>query len=130
METVFPFDVDERFNFLFVPIVRKGITFDEMNDTQKLAAFDLLRTCLGAETFNKTKEIMQLETVLKELEMYKPEDHAEIHVIIISLFSESLLLKLFGDGGLRDIISFNFSFSTQTLISGTPDFLDLTLQLC
>lgn len=74
-ETLFPFDVDERYNFHFVPMKRKGITFNEMNAEQHKIALALLRSCLSEETFQKTNEIMLLETVLKELEKRKADDH-------------------------------------------------------
>jgi hypothetical protein len=124
METVFPFDSDERYNYHFVPMERKGITFNEMNEPQKVAAFDLLKTCLSAEAFIKTREIMQLDQVLKELEMRKPEDHfrdtANYHITIFGIPSAKTIWGWRFEG---HHISFNFSFSKQTLISGTPGFL-------
>jgi hypothetical protein len=124
METVFPFDSDERYNYHFVPIERKGITFNEMNELQRIAAFDLLKTCLGDEAFIKTKEIMQLDQVLKELEMRKAEDHyrdsANYHITIFGIPSAKTIWGWRFEG---HHISFNFSFSKQILISGTPGFL-------
>ena len=124
METVFPFDSDERFNYHFVPVERKGITFNEMNELQRAAAFDLLKTCLGEEAFIKTKEIMELDQVLKELEMRKPEDHfrdtGNYHITIFGIPSSKTIWGWRFEG---HHISFNFSFSKQTLISGTPGFL-------
>lgn len=124
METVFPFDSDERYNYHFVPIERKGITFNEMNELQRVAAFDLLKTCLGDEAFIKTNEIMQLDLVLKELEMRKDEDHfrdpANYHFTIFGIPSAKTIWGWRFEG---HHISFNFSFSKQTLISGTPGFM-------
>ncbi len=124
METVFPFDSDERYNYHFVPIERKGITFNEMNELQRSAAFDLLKTCLGDEAFIKTKEIMQLDQVLKVLEMRKAEDHfrdsANYHITIFGIPSAKTIWGWRFEG---HHISFNFSFSKQTLISGTPGFM-------
>ena len=124
VETVFSFDNDERYNYHFVPMERKGITFNEMNENQKLAAFDLLETCLSAETFNKTKEIMQLDAVLKVLEMRKPDDHYRdpnnYHISIFGIPSDKTVWGWRFEG---HHISFNFSFLKQTLTSGTPGFL-------
>ncbi len=124
IETLFPFDTDERYNYHFVPIERKGITLNEMNETQKAAAFDLLKTCLGVEAFNKTKAIMQLDQVLKELEMRKPEDHfrdtGNYHITIFGIPSAKTIWGWRFEG---HHVSFNFSFSKQTLISGTPGSL-------
>ncbi len=124
VETLFPFDTDERYNFHFVPMDRKGITFNEMNNIQKIAAFDLLKTCLGEDAFHKTKEIMQLDQLLKELEMRKPEDHyrdtGNYHITVFGIPSAKTIWGWRFEG---HHISFNFSFSKQTLISGTPGFL-------
>ena len=45
-ESIFPFDVDERYNFHFVPMKRRGITFNEMNTEQNSLALELLKSCL------------------------------------------------------------------------------------
>ena len=55
LNTLFPFDGEERYNYHFVPYERKGITFNEMNADQKKTAFDLLKTCLSEAAYNKTK---------------------------------------------------------------------------
>ena len=123
-ETLFPFDNDERYNYHFVPIERKGITFNEMNENQKKAAFDLLETCLSEETFKKTKDIMQLDQVLKVLEMRKPEDHfrdtGNYHITIFGIPSDKTIWGWRFEG---HHISFNFSFLNKSLTSGTPGFL-------
>ena len=123
-ETLFPFDNDERYIYHFVPIERKGITFNEMNENQKKAAFDLLETCLSEETFKKTKEIMQLDQVLKVLEMRKPEDHfrdtGNYHITIFGIPSDKTIWGWRFEG---HHISFNFSFLNKSLTSGTPGFL-------
>jgi hypothetical protein len=107
-----------------VPIERKGITFNEMNENQKHAAFELLKTCVSAETFNKTKEIMQLDQVLKVLEMRKPDDHyrdtGNYHITIFGIPSNKTIWGWRFEG---HHISFNFSFLKQTLTAGTPGFL-------
>jgi hypothetical protein len=54
-ETVFPFDIEERYNFHFVPKERKGITFNEMNEEQKKAAISLMKTCLSEQAFQKSQ---------------------------------------------------------------------------
>lgn len=123
-ETVFPFDTEERFNFHFVPLQRKGITFNEMNEEQKHAALDLMRTCMSEESFSKASQIMQLDAVLKVLENRKPEDHfrdpGNYHISIFGIPSANTVWGWRFEG---HHISFNFSFNKQTLISGTPAFL-------
>src|SRR5215208_6136035 len=72
---LYPFDVDERYNFNYVPKDRKGISLNELTIQQKQAAINLLNTCLSDEAVRKTKEIIQLEPVLKLLENRKSDDH-------------------------------------------------------
>jgi hypothetical protein len=123
-ETVFPFDVEERYNFHFVPMKRRGITFNEMNPQQHKLALDLLRLCVGEETFKKTNEIMQLEIVLKELENRKPEDNfrdpGNYH---FTIFGNPSLKNIWGWRFEGHHISFNFSFNKKMLVSGTPGFM-------
>lgn len=123
-ETVFPFDVEERYNFHFVPLKRRGITFNEMNPQQHKLALDLLRSCVGEETFQKTKEIMQLEVVLKELEKRKPEDNyrdpGNYH---FTIFGNPSTKSIWGWRFEGHHISFNFSFNRKTLVAGTPGFM-------
>ena len=124
LNTIFPFDGEERYNYHFVPFERKGITFNEMNAEQKAAAFDLLKTCLSEAAYNKTKEIMQLEQVLIELEKRKPDDHfrdpGNYHVSIFGIPSAKTIWGWRFEG---HHISFNFSFDKKTLTAGTPAFL-------
>ena len=123
-ETVFPFDTEERFNYHFVPIERKGITFNEMNEEQKKAAVALMKTCLSEQAFQKTQEIMQLDLILKELEKRKPEDHfrdpGNYHISIFGIPSAKTIWGWRFEG---HHISFNFSVDKQKLVSGTPGFL-------
>jgi len=123
-ESVFPFDVEERYNFHFVPKQRRGITFNEMNPQQHKMALELLRSCLGEETFKKTNDIMQLENVLKELEKRKPEDRfrdpGNYHFAIFGTPSSKTIWGWRFEG---HHISFNFSFNKKTLVAGTPGFL-------
>jgi len=122
--TVFPFDGDERLNYHFVPLRRKGITFNDMNDEQKRAALDLMRTCMSEESFQKVAQIRQLDDVLKVLENRKPEDHfrdpGNYHISIFGIPSANSIWGWRFEG---HHISFNFSFDKQTLTAGTPAFL-------
>jgi hypothetical protein len=123
-ETIFPFDVEERYNFHFVPMKRRGITFNEMGTEQSTLALELLKSCLGEDTFKKTREIMELEIVLKELEKRKPEDNyrdpGNYH---FTIFGNPSSTSIWGWRFEGHHISFNFSFNKKTLVAGTPGFL-------
>ena len=122
--TLFPFDADEKYNFHFVPIARKGITFNEMTDEQKQLAIDLMKTCLSSNAFQKTQQIMQLDNVLKQLENRPPEDHyrdpGNYHITIFGIPAANTIWGWRFEG---HHISFNFSVDKQKLVAGTPGFL-------
>lgn len=74
-QTVFPFDNTERFAWHFVPLQtpdkqprRKGLRLEVMNENQKNAALELIRSGLSDSGFEKIKTIFSLEDVLKEEE--------------------------------------------------------------
>lgn len=122
--TVFPFDIEERYNFHFVPKDRKGLTFNEMNDAQKKAAVYLMKTCLSEPGFQKTQEIMGLDLVLKELEKRAADDHyrdpGNYH---ISVFGIPAATTIWGWRLEGHHVSFNFSMDKEKIVAGTPGFL-------
>ncbi len=124
LASTFPFEGEERYNYHFVPLERKGITFNEMNPEQQKAALDLMRTCMGAEGFKKTRQIMHMEAVLKELENRKPEDHfrdsGNYHISIFGIPSEKTIWGWRFEG---HHVSYNFAFNKSAMVSGTPGFM-------
>jgi hypothetical protein len=63
------FDDTRRFDWHYVPKQdRKGLPLKQMTADQAAAANRLLRTALSASGYEKTREIMQLEIVLAEIE--------------------------------------------------------------
>jgi hypothetical protein len=124
LNTVFPFDSEERYNFHFVPLARKGITFNEMNAAQRSAAMALLRSCVSESTFQKIEAIRQLEDLLKEIEKRPADDHyrdtGNHHFSIFGIPANNTIWGWRFEG---HHMSFNFSFDKKQLISGTPAFL-------
>jgi Protein of unknown function (DUF3500) len=59
------FDAEERMNWQFVPIARKGLPLKEMTEPQRKLAFDLLKTGLSAAGYTKAEAIRSLENVLR-----------------------------------------------------------------
>ena len=117
-----PFDSDERFNWNYVPLERKGLTIEEMNQDQRALAMKLLRTGLSDQGMEKAQAIMQLENVLRELEGRGSDDHYR--------HPERYYLSLFGDPageapwGWRlegHHLSLNFSSVTGE-VTATPAF--------
>lgn len=124
----FPLEDEERFNWFFVPIVRKGPTFNHFNESQKEAALTLLRASLSQEGYEKTREIMELEKVLKVIEN---DDHTlsdgnpwrdplNYHFCI---FGEPSPDSPWGWRFEGHHISLNYTSSGGVLVSSTPTFL-------
>ncbi len=67
-ETLFPVDDNEWRSWMNQHFYdRAGIGFEDMNDTQKGAAFDLLKASLSDEGFQLARDIMKLNHTLGEL---------------------------------------------------------------
>ena len=124
-QTLYPFDADERYNFHFFPKDnRKGISFNELNDAQKQAAKNLIKTCLSTNAANKVQEIMELDNVLKAAEHRKPEDHfRDPGKYFLTIFGIPADNTTWGWRLEGHHVSFNFSARNKKLVSGTPGFL-------
>src|SRR5262245_60749065 len=55
------FNSDERFNWFYTPVPRKGLPLKEMSPGQQKAALDLLRAGLSEAGYNKAETIRKLE---------------------------------------------------------------------
>jgi hypothetical protein len=67
-KATFAFEEDERQNWHFVPIERKGLALREMTTAQKHLATALLSAGLSQQGFVKAETIMSLEDVLRAIE--------------------------------------------------------------
>jgi hypothetical protein len=125
VQALYPFDADERYTYHYFPVNnRKGIAMDELNNLQKQAALDLIKTCLSEPTFKKVNEIIQLEVVLKALEKRKPEDHyRDPGKYYFTLFGVPANNSIWGWRLEGHHVYFNFSANNKILVSGTPGFL-------
>ena len=86
-QTAIPFDSDERQNFHYTPVPRKGLALREMNSEQKHLAEALLSAGLSVQGIIKAHTVMSLEQVLKDLELDKgPERDPDKYYV--SIFGE------------------------------------------
>ena len=124
-KALYPFDTAERYRFMYVPLDdRKGISMNELNDVQKEAVFELLKTSLAEETIKKIKAIMLLDNVLKELEHRKPEDHyRDPGKYFLTIFGIPSAKTIWGWRFEGHHIAFHFSANRKELVAGTPCFL-------
>ncbi len=85
--TSMPFNADERLNWHFIPIERKGVALREMTSAQKHLADALLSAGLSQQGVITAHTVMSLEQVLKDVEQGKgPERDPEKYYV--SIFGE------------------------------------------
>jgi hypothetical protein len=121
----YAFTDDERFNWHFVPKTdRKGIPLEELNEQQKKAGFDLLGVCLSKRGMQHVTDIIQLETILKELEGRGANDHyRDAGKYFFTIFGKPAEKGTWGWRLEGHHISFTFSADNNRIVSGTPGFL-------
>ncbi|MCW5515934.1 DUF3500 domain-containing protein [Muriicola sp. Z0-33] len=127
-KAVFEIDEEERYNFNYVPIVRKGPTFHDFTKPQKAAALELLKASLSENGFNKSKEIMALENILIQIEKNKfrmPDgspmrDPLNYH---FSIFGKPAPDQFWGWRFEGHHLSLNFTSAEGKIISATPSFM-------
>ncbi len=119
---------EERYNWYFIPVVRKGPTFNDFDEAQKEAAIGLLKASLSQQGYQKTREIMELEKVLKLMENDNHtlsdgnpwRDPLNYHFCI---FGNPAPDGFWGWRFEGHHISLNFSSAEGTIVSSTPTFL-------
>lgn len=120
----FTFDNEERYNWKYIPIARKGIPLKELNAVQHQAGLDLLHTALSDSGFNKATSIMQLEKILKVIENRGvDDDHRDPEKYFISIFGNPAGDSIWAWRFEGHHVAFNFSSKNNRLISATPGFL-------
>ena len=64
--------------------VRQGVSFQEMNEQQREAAFNLLRAGLSAKGLQQTRDIMRLNETLAEMTNHNPEfGEGQYHITVM-----------------------------------------------
>ncbi len=133
--TLLPFESDERTNWNFVPLVRKGLPFKEMDPGQALLAHALLNSIVSAKGYHKVTTIMSLDMVLRELEKKAGDARAETRrdplLYYVTLFGEppadvETAHKERKPWGIRiegHHVSLNFTIVGDEIIGSAPEFL-------
>jgi hypothetical protein len=123
-QATFTFDADERMNWHYIPRERKGLPVKTMNEGQRKLARDLLRTGLSQRGYLTATAIMDLETVLGDLE--RRQSAAKI-----VRDPENYSFSVFGAPSAHDAwgwrveghhVSLNFTIVNGTLVAAAPSF--------
>ena len=125
----FDFKSEERENWFFTPVPRKGLAYFSMTDAQRAAAVKLLKTGLSARGFEKVEGIRGLESVLYEIEGdagKKPDWDGKPH-----RFPDRYLVTVFGTPSATEPwgwrfeghhISQNWTVVSGSAIASSPQF--------
>jgi hypothetical protein len=123
-KTQFMFEDDERFNWHFVPMDRRGIALKELDAAQKKSAIAMLHAALSDTGFQKTLDIIQLEDILRIAEGRPTnDDYRDAGKYYISIFGDPAIDSIWGWRFEGHHISFNFSSKDNRIVSSTPNFL-------
>jgi TonB family protein len=119
---VFSFESEERLDWHFVPRARKGIPFKELNDKQRKLAQDFLKTGLSRRGYVKATTIIELETVLRELEQGRgPARDPELYYF--SIFGTPSAKNAWGWRVEGHHLSLNFTIVKGAMVATTPSFM-------
>ena len=122
-KTLFSFTDQERYNWHYVPKNRKGISLNDLNDIQRKAGMNLLRTALSDTGYTKTVAIIELEAILREVEGRSAnDDYRDRGKYYFSIFGNPVSDSIWGWRLEGHHISLNFSSENNRLVSGTPGF--------
>jgi hypothetical protein len=121
-KAVFEFNSDERMNWHFVPKVRGGLPYKEMDEVQQRAAVELLKTSLSAGGFKKIAVIRELEKVLHVIEQGRgPARDTELYYF--AFFGEPSESGVWGWRYEGHHVSLNWTSIKGKVIASTPQFL-------
>jgi hypothetical protein len=123
-QAVLAYDVPQRTDWHFIPKpTRKGLQVKEMNDALRKAAFALLHSALSEAGYGKATKIMQLESVLRELEKSRtggPLRDPERY--FFTLFGQPDAGRRWGLSIEGHHLSLNFVVDKNKVVSSTPTF--------
>ncbi len=120
----FSFDHEERYNFNYVPIARKGLPLKQLNPSQKELVMDVLRTAMSPDGIRRIQGIMELEGILRELEGHGPNStYRDPQKYYFSVFGTPSVSGPWGWRFEGHHLSLNFTSINNKLVSATPSFM-------
>ncbi len=119
------YDTPQRVGWHFIPkSQRKGLQIRDMNQDQRSAALELLKAALSQVGYDKARTIMELESILHELEKTRRggaiRDPQRYYYTIFGELDESGRWGLSIEG---HHLSLNFVVHENQVIASTPTFL-------
>jgi hypothetical protein len=117
----FAFEDEQRLDWHFIPRVRKGIPFKDLDPAQRLLGNSLLGTGLGQRGLIRAATIMSLDAILREMEQGKgPVRDPELY--FLSIFGDARSAKPWGWRVEGHHVALNFTLVEGKTIASTPAF--------
>ena len=124
-EATFEFGTDERFRWHYTPIPRRGLSRVDMGPAETAAADELLAASLTSVAARKARQIMDLETVLAEVErstgVIRHDRTPDLY--FFSVFGEPDGQEPWGWRAEGHHLSMHFTVAGGEVVSSTPAFL-------
>ncbi len=118
-----PYDTDKRVDWHFIPKKeRKGLIVRKMDKNQRQAGFALLRSALSKAGYDKSRKIMELESILAEFEGKKARFERDPEKYYFTVFGSPQADQRWGLSFEGHHVSLNFVVEGDQVISSTPQF--------
>ena len=114
-------DDAQRKDWHFVPQDRKGLPLKMMNETQRKAAMELLKSALSQKGYGKATSIMSLELVLQQIEGPNRKWPRDPQLYYVSIFGEPGS-KSWGWRFEGHHVSQNFTIANNKVVVDAPAF--------
>ena len=118
---IYAFDDEERFNWHFIPRDRKGVPFRSMNESQRNAAQDLLKTFFSAKGYQRAEAVRSLESVLAEIEVNGRFDR-DPELYFLTVFGTPSLDSNWALRYEGHHLAYNWTFVSGIGIASSPQF--------
>jgi len=120
----FAFDAGERLNWHYIPRERKGLPIKAMTPAQRALAHELLKTGLSQRGYLTASAIMDLETILGDLERRGGNSTIvrDPELYFFSVFGTPSARETWGWRVEGHHLSLNFTIVNGTLTASTPTF--------
>jgi len=118
---IYAFDDEERFNWHFIPRDRKGVPFRSMNDSQRGAAQELLKTFFSAKGYQRAEAVRSLESVLAEIEVNGRFDR-DPELYFLTVFGTPSLDNNWALRYEGHHLAYNWTFVSGIGIASSPQF--------
>jgi hypothetical protein len=119
----FGFDDAERHNWHFVPRERKGVSWAQMNTTQRHLAYALLATGLSRRGYVDVATVMSLEEILAELERGRRGPKRDPELYYFTVFGTPGERGTWGWRFEGHHVALNFTIVDGRGVASAPGFL-------